>query len=512
MAVVDSCVDWITFPMCRLGCLVCLELNLYVQVCGFDPDPSLWTFVTRNRQHPCRMIVRHLKHACSAWLLSTGCKVLSCHFSQEASFETPYWHRYFPDKRIRGFDEMPTVGPVTEEYKNFKIHEAYQRWVLEVGHVVKELFSDGSCCVHVYHKDDFVTIYRNDGKYPLRKSHQVIARYRRDRPHLYNSVGLGPGMGAEWHYLRRMLPSGVGGNAYLPLRQQLEEVADDFVDLVQSNLDENNEIDILPYMFRWAFESIGVITLNRRLNALAKVKNEEAENLIEAAHLTNEIIFLSNVGDFEKQYERLIPAQDYFAKVIMAYLLEANLDPEGSCLVNKLSAEGASPKDILTLILDLFQGAIGTVPLTLNWALYQVCRCPGIQERARKDLLRIMPNKDSRYYESAGRRVELLFQASNASPIVQAILRETLRLSPPAIGNGRINSKDLVLGGYLVPAGNMIVLQSQAACRLEEYFERPFKFIPIVSRQRKISQERGVNRPLDLVQELALVNHSLTGN
>ncbi|GFQ86560.1 cytochrome P450 302a1, mitochondrial [Trichonephila clavata] len=180
----------------------------------------------------------------------------------------------------------------------------------------------------------------------------------------------------------------------------------------------------------------------------------------------------------------------------MRCLLDANLNPEGSCLANKLGADGASPKDILTLILDLFQGAMGTVPLTLTWALYHVSRCPDIQELARKDLLRIMPTKDSRYYESAGRRAELLFQASNASPIVQAILRETLRLSPPAIGNGRINSKDLILGGYLVPAGNMIVLQSQAACRLEEYFERPLEFIPDrFIHSEKYHKKGGVNRP-----------------
>ncbi|GFU40842.1 cytochrome P450 302a1, mitochondrial [Nephila pilipes] len=429
-------------------------------------------------------------------LFPTGCKALSCYYSQETPQHTPYWHEIFRDKRIRNFDEMPTVGPLTEEYKSFKIHEAYQRWVNEVGHVVKEIFPDGGYCVHVYHKDDFVTIYRNDGKYPLRKSHEVIAKYRRDRPHLYNSVGLGPGMGAEWYHLRRMLPSAVGGNVYLPFRSELEEVVDDFIDLAQSKLDENGEVELLPLLFRWAFESIGVIALNRRLNALSKVWNEEAENLIDAAHLTNEVIFLSNVGDFEKQYERLIPAQDYFASVIMAYVAEAALEPEGKCLVNKLIEGGNDYKDITTLILDLFQGAISTVPLTLTWALYQLTGCPDIQERAREQLMEILPSRDTRYYDLSQTRAELLFLSSKASPCVQAILRETLRLNPPAIGNGRINSVDLVLGGYLVPAGTMIVLQSQAACRLDEYFERPLEFIPDrFINSEKYHKKGGVNRP-----------------
>ncbi|GFQ77400.1 cytochrome P450 302a1, mitochondrial [Trichonephila clavata] len=410
-------------------------------------------------------------------IFPSGCKILSCYFSHTAPTESPYWHEIFKDKKIRAFDEIPTVGPVLEEYKNFKIHEAYQRWVLEVGHVVKELFPGDNCCIHIYHDEDFSMVYKNDGRFPLRKSHDVIARYRRDRPHLYNSVGLGAGMGAEWAHLRGMLPHGVGRTIYMPFRPQLEEVADDFINLVQSKLDENSEIEILPYLFRWAFESIGVITLNRRLDALSQVGSEEAENLIKAAHLTNEIIFLANVGDSEKQSYRLIAPQDYFSRIIMEYVADAALEP-GSSLVNKLVKEGCDYKDITTLILDLFQGAISTVPLTLTWALYQVSRHPEMQERARKELMKMMPSKDTRFYDTTLEMEKQTLRIADSIRYTRAIIAETLRLCPPAIGNGRIISKDLVLGGYMVPAGNMVVLQSQAACRLEEYFERPLEFIP----------------------------------
>ncbi|GFY09659.1 cytochrome P450 27C1 [Trichonephila clavipes] len=70
------------------------------------------------------------------------------------------------------------------------------------------------------------------------------------------------------------------------------------------------------------------------------------------------------------------------------------------------------------------------------------------------------------------------------------------RLSPPIIGNGRVSQMDLVLGGYMVPAGTMVVLQSQAACMLEDYFERPLEFLPdrFVNRS-KYHQVGGVNLP-----------------
>ncbi|GFR08455.1 hypothetical protein TNCT_314741 [Trichonephila clavata] len=295
-------------------------------------------------------------------LFPTGCRILSCCFSSRITVQPPYWHKIFPDKIIRNFDEMPTVGPVIEEYKNFKIHESYHRWVKDVGHVVKELFPDGSCCVHVYYKDDFKAVYQNDGGHPLRKSHGIIAKYRQDRPLIYGNVGLGPGLGAEWARLRKMLPSGVGGKDYLPFRYDLEGITNDFIELILRKLDKNGEVELLPLLFRWAFESIGFVTLNRHLGSLRFDGQEEVNNLIEAAHLTNEIVFLSNVCDFEKQYERLVPIQDYFASKVIEYVQDTiNLHLYGPCIVVNLSEAGFDVKLISTLIMDLFQGATATV-------------------------------------------------------------------------------------------------------------------------------------------------------
>ncbi|GFQ77406.1 cytochrome P450 302a1, mitochondrial, partial [Trichonephila clavata] len=157
-----------------------------------------------------------------------------------------------------------------------------------------------------------------------------------------------------------------------------------------------------------------------------------------------------------------------------------NLHLYGPCIVVNLSEAGFDVKLISTLIMDLFQGATATVPLTLTWALYHLSRCPDIQERAREELIERMPTKQSKYYKNIEGAMtgELLFDAGHASPHVQAILQETLRLSPPIVGNGRVSQMDLVLGGYMVPAGTMIVLQTQAACMLEDHFERPLEFLP----------------------------------
>ncbi|CAL1278810.1 unnamed protein product [Larinioides sclopetarius] len=229
-------------------------------------------------------------------------------FSSKVTKE-PYWIGKFPD-RIASFDEIPTV---TEKYNPRKVPEVAEGWFKKYGHVVKEPMQYGKYNVHLFHFDDFRTVYRNDGDFPIRPSHYVIAQYRQERKHLYDHVGLGPGQGAEWRNLRGILT----GKAFplLPSTEKSEDAVDDLVEIIKSNLNDKGEIELLPWLHRWAFESIGIVALNRRLNALAKSKNELADKMVEASALTDEIIYLTNVDPttmYDERYKQLVEAQDFF--------------------------------------------------------------------------------------------------------------------------------------------------------------------------------------------------------
>ncbi|GFY09663.1 hypothetical protein TNCV_381571 [Trichonephila clavipes] len=88
---------------------------------------------------------------------------------------------------------------------------------------------------------------------PLRKSHRVLAKYRRERPKVYNSAGLGASLDDDWVELRQMLTD-VEKLLHLLFQPYLEQITDDFINLVRIKLDENNEINILQYLYRWALE------------------------------------------------------------------------------------------------------------------------------------------------------------------------------------------------------------------------------------------------------------------
>ncbi|GBN53980.1 putative cytochrome P450 49a1 [Araneus ventricosus] len=108
------------------------------------------------------------------------------------------------------------------------------------------------------------------------------------------------------------------------------------------------------------------------------------------------------------------------------------------------------------------------VPLTVLMALYNVARNKDIQIQAREELVEYLPTKDSKYC------------SLNISPpdIIEHIVWETLRFSPPIIGNGRIIKSDMVLGGYNVPKETNVILHFQVASLLEEFYSDPLKFNP----------------------------------
>lgn len=80
---------------------------------------------------------------------------------------------------------------------------------------------------------------------------------------------------------------------------------------------------------------------------------------------------------------------------------------------------------------------------TSGAALYFLAKNPEVQENLRKEMRSLMPNKDSPVTK------EVLTNAS----YLRAVIKETTRIAPIAVGNVRQAIKDMVLCGYQIPKG-----------------------------------------------------------
>lgn len=63
-------------------------------------------------------------------------------------------------------------------------------------------------------------------------------------------------------------------------------------------------------------------------------------------------------------------------------------------------------------------------------------------------------------------------------PFTEAVVKESLRLYPPAWMTGRIATRDCSLGGFDVPAGTMLTVSQWVSHRDPRYFESPDEYRP----------------------------------
>ncbi|KAG8174109.1 hypothetical protein JTE90_022076 [Oedothorax gibbosus] len=383
----------------------------------------------------------------------------------------PYWHAATGGK-VKDFQQMP--GPkLIGIYDHDYVNRTFAKMFRQYGPVVKEYIGRDRAIVHLFHPDDMRTVYRHDGLFPTRTSHRIMARYRKERPDLYDSPGLGPSNGLEWKSFREEFVKQCGAYLVKGQKNNLENVADDLITRVQSNLDKNGEVDVMPLLYRWTLESVGTVTLKRRLGCLNPVPIPEADRLIEAAQITDEVVYRTEMMEsgHEEQYQKLIPAEDYFAGVIRKYIDETIKEwprsPENEFLSTILKPE-TKLNDLYTFVLDLFHAGIHSTAVTAALALYHLALNRNVQEKLRLEILKELPTKGSRYADS---------QLAKSNYLLFVIL-ETLRLNPPTIGNGRVLKAPLALGGYNVPASTMVLLHHQVASLQEENFRDAQKFIP----------------------------------
>jgi len=62
----------------------------------------------------------------------------------------------------------------------------------QFGKLVRETFLGGRTVVWVFDPNDMETLFLNEMKFPSRRSHLALKKYRENRPHIYNDGGLLP--------------------------------------------------------------------------------------------------------------------------------------------------------------------------------------------------------------------------------------------------------------------------------------------------------------------------------
>lgn len=90
---------------------------------------------------------------------------------------------------------------------------------------------------------------------------------------------------------------------------------------------------------------------------------------------------------------------------------------------------------------DMLLAGVDTTSSAVTGVLYNLAKNPDKQEILRKEILTILPEKDSK----------LTATSFNNVPYLRAVIKESLRILPVVNGNVRATGQDIVLQGYRIP-------------------------------------------------------------
>ncbi|CAL7945298.1 unnamed protein product [Xylocopa violacea] len=401
--------------------------------------------------------------------------------------------------RCRSYSEIPGPKPIpflgnTWRFipfiGNFKIQAVDQvskRLYEQYGDIVKIGGLLGRPdMVFVYDANEIERIFRQEERMPYRPSMPSLNYYKHvlRKEFFRENAGVIAVHGESWYNFRskvqKVMLQPRTARMYV---NAIEEASLVFLQRIDKIRDENDEVpdDFLNEIHKWSLESIARVALDVRLGCLDDDANVETQQLIDAV-----TTFFKNVGVLElkipfwklfntptwlqyvKALDTIVSITSKFTAAALTRINESKRSDKEPSLLEKVLALENDPKLATILSLDLFLVGIDTTSSAVASTLYQLALHPEKQNLAYDEVCDVLPDEDMKL---DGKHLDKL-------KYLKACIKETLRMYPVVIGNGRCMTKDTVIKGYRVPKGVQVVFQHYVISNLDKYFPRSNEFIP----------------------------------
>ncbi len=127
---------------------------------------------------------------------------------------------------------------------------------------------------------------------------------------------------------------------------------------------------------------------------------------------------------------------------------------------------GMTDRQLRDEVTTLFLAGHETTANALSWTWYLLGRHPEVEAKLLAELNAVL----------AGRPPEVADLAR--LPYCEQVVRESLRLYPPAYGFGRVAIHDCEVGGFRVPRGTTVIVSQWVTHRDGRFFDEPLAFRP----------------------------------
>ncbi|NXU46676.1 CP11A protein, partial [Drymodes brunneopygia] len=312
--------------------------------------------------------------------------------------------------------------------------------------------------VNIISPGDAATLFQAEGTLPERFSVPPWVAYRdfRNKPY-----GVLLKTGEAWRSDRLLLnkealaPEVVPG--FVPL---LSAVGEDFVRRARAQARLSGRecwtADFSQELFRFALESVCHVLYGERLGLLQDFVDAEAQRFIEAVsrmfHTTAPMLYLPPAllrrlntctwRDHVQAWDAIFGQAD---KCIQNVYRDLRLQRKSAqeymgILCNLILRDKLPLDDIRASVTEMMAGGVDTTSMTLQWAMLELARSPGVQEQLRAEVL-------AAKREAGGDREKML----RSTRLLKAAIKETLRLHPVAVTLQRYTTHEVILQDYRIP-------------------------------------------------------------
>lgn len=238
--------------------------------------------------------------------------------------------------------------------------------------------------------------------------------------------------------------------------------------------DDEGEIDLLDFFAELTIYTTSACLIGRKFRE--ELDHRFAEHYHELERGTDAIAFVEAYADIEsfRARDRARPA---LVELVQAIMDRRSADGEPGqdrdlldVLMSLKKADGSphfSTDEITGMFISMMFAGHHTSSGTAAWTLIELLRNPGVM----KDVVREL---DELYADGS----EVSFQALREIPVLEAALKETLRLHPPLILLLRVAVEDFEIGGHTVPAGQLVGATPRVSNRIAEDFPEAERFDP----------------------------------
>ncbi|KAL6258540.1 hypothetical protein P5V15_010497 [Pogonomyrmex californicus] len=291
--------------------------------------------------------------------------------------------------------------------------------------------------------------------------------------------------GDEWLHFRKILNKAMlGSNPEKYMCAPCQEAAENLVKKWKNYSRTGCTIPELQHqLYQWSIEVMLATLMGSRWRDCEQQMRSDIESV---ALMLHQIFMYSATLSMmpAKLAMRLkLPVWTKFVKTVDIILDKVrNLVPEmiqmnSDGLLQMLMNDGICDENIIRVVADFIIAAGDTTSVTMQWALLLLSNYPELQDQLFHDVKNLLPKEILQHQ------------------LLRNTWRETLRLYPIAPFLTRYLPMDVIIGGYLVPKGNLILLSLYSSGRDENNFPNPNKFWPERWTRLKKGQYQGVINP-----------------